>query len=117
MEENWTNRCANILGKCQLEPGFCTCYGDYCLWTKDNPKLAFEQWQELVRIEYINPVSPKDYVDDSEPHEPVEGWCTGKVQCNICHHRWVGVFPAGTLEFKCPKCNTMTGYLEPEHDG
>lgn len=52
-EENkhWTNLCANILYKCQTGY-YCDCYANYCLWTKDDPKLDFLQWKELGKIEY-----------------------------------------------------------------
>ena len=53
MDNHWSNCCANILNYCQKcsEKG-CTCYNDYVLWGKDNPKLSFEEWKTLTLIEY-----------------------------------------------------------------
>lgn len=47
------NLCANILKYCQLNPeGYCSCYLDYITWSKDNPKLSFEEWKTLAKIIY-----------------------------------------------------------------
>ena len=47
------NICANILKYCQLNSeGYCSCYMDYIIWSKDNPKLDFEQWKIINKIEY-----------------------------------------------------------------
>jgi len=50
MEKHWTSICINILTQCTTQR--CSCWQDYCLWSKDNPKLSFEQWKSLAKIEY-----------------------------------------------------------------
>ena len=49
MENHWSNSCANILNKCNKDR--CQCYIDYYIWSKDEPKLDFEQWRELILLE------------------------------------------------------------------
>jgi len=51
MSKYWTNICENILSRCDKQMD-CTCWMDYCIWSKDNPKLDFEEWKSLVKIEY-----------------------------------------------------------------
>jgi len=49
----WTNVCNNLYGYCDKNPeSRCTCYMDYCLWSKDITLLTFTEWKMLVKIEY-----------------------------------------------------------------
>ena len=50
-DANWTPMCGNIMFNCNKNTN-CSCYSDYLLWTKDYPKLSFEEWKTLVIIEY-----------------------------------------------------------------
>lgn len=51
--KDWSNICANIHNYCAYSNNrnYCTCYQDYLLWSKDNPKLDFESWRILIKIE------------------------------------------------------------------
>jgi len=51
---DWSNCCARIFCQCMNaeDSNNCTCYKDYCIWSKDNPKMDFAVWKNLVYIEY-----------------------------------------------------------------
>lgn len=45
----WTDICSKLNNCDEIN---CLCYANYVLFSKDMPKLEFNQWKELVRIEY-----------------------------------------------------------------
>lgn len=50
-EKPWTNCCWKIMnGGCKKSN--CHCFQDYRLWSKDNPKLDYEEWRMLAKVEY-----------------------------------------------------------------
>ena len=38
------------------------------------------------------------------------GWDAAYVECCICTHRWVSVYPAGTEKLRCPNCNLIVNF-------
>ena len=42
-------------------------------------------------------------ISDYKPH------LSGDAKCLACGYTWVCVAPAGTVDLRCPKCDTMTG--------
>jgi hypothetical protein len=35
----------------------------------------------------------------------LENWDAAPVECPICTHEWVAVYPLGTDELECPNCS------------
>lgn len=35
-------------------------------------------------------------------------WVTAHVECLICTHRWVAVYPLGLTRLQCPNCNNFS---------
>lgn len=38
-----------------------------------------------------------------------DGHVAGELRCFGCGHEWIGAYPVGVTEFKCPGCGTMKG--------
>ena len=36
----------------------------------------------------------------------------GEAVCLQCKHEWDAIFPIGSSDFKCPKCNTYKGVMK-----
>jgi hypothetical protein len=51
------------------------------------------------------------------------GWCVAKVECTVCTHPWVALFPIAADEeaLECPNCHYQDSevleYLGPERKG
>ena len=37
-------------------------------------------------------------------------WVGSKVECDICTHEWIAVFPAECEKLECPNCHNMVEY-------
>lgn len=35
-------------------------------------------------------------------------WLTAAVECPLCTHRWVAVWPVITTELECPNCENLS---------
>jgi hypothetical protein len=40
--------------------------------------------------------------------EPEQGWNAASVECPICTHKWVAIWPVGTERIECPNCEIMS---------
>ena len=43
-------------------------------------------------------------------------WCGSKVQCDLCGHIWVWVFPVECEKLECPNCHNIGMYEIVEED-
>ena len=54
MDKTDLNRCINVRAYCQYpqNQGNCTCWLDYNLWCKDEPKMTFDEWKAEALKQY-----------------------------------------------------------------
>ena len=47
-----------------------------------------------------------------------EDWWTGRVQCALCGHLWVAIWPdaANNKAFECSQCHGVAGMPDPPSD-
>ena len=38
------------------------------------------------------------------------GYYSDYVECDVCTHRWVAVYPADRDTLECPNCENMVGF-------
>lgn len=45
--------------------------------------------------------------DAWERNEYTGQWCTAAMECAICNHEWVAVYPVVAPKLECPGCGYM----------
>jgi DNA-directed RNA polymerase subunit RPC12/RpoP len=71
---------------------------ELCEWLKTTKGITKIYLEDLVS--YIPEY--EQYLEDNE-----KGWTANHIQCDLCSHKWVAVYPADLERIECPECNNM----------
>ena len=69
-----------------------------CEWLKTTKGVTKIDLEDLVS--YIPEY--EQYLENNEG-----GWTANYVQCDLCSHKWVGVYPAKLERLECPNCSNI----------
>lgn len=69
-----------------------------CEWLRTSKNITKIHVEELTAYipEYIG------YLEEQKA-----SWNAEHVQCDLCSHKWVGVYPEDLDRIECPNCNNM----------
>ena len=69
-----------------------------CEWLKSTKGITKIDLEDLV-----------NYIPEYEQHleDNKLGWTSDNVECDLCGHKWVAVYPIELDRLECSNCNNM----------